>query len=112
MASPYIAGSTTSGTVYQRIRSNLTRLRDAVDALEDLRNLIDAGLRNQDGTTAVNYAPYATESTIAAGGYADANTAAKASYDELASLVGKLTTDASVSNVFSALNQACAKHGV
>jgi hypothetical protein len=112
MASPYIAGGATTGTVYQRIRNELRKIRDAVDSLEDLRNLIDAGLRDPAGTTAAHYAAYATESGITAGGYADANTAAKASYDEVASLAGKLTTNASVTDVFAALNQACAKHGV
>lgn len=37
---------------------------------------------------------------------------AKASYDELASVNGKLTTDGSVTSVDAALKQVCAKHGI
>jgi len=39
-------------------------------------------------------------------------TDAKASYDELASVNFKMTTDSSVSNVNAALLQVCAKHGI
>lgn len=39
-------------------------------------------------------------------------TDAKASYDELASVNGKLTTDGSVTNVDAAIKQVCAKHGI
>ena len=41
-----------------------------------------------------------------------ANDAAKASYDELNSVYAKLSTDASVSSVMTAITQAAARHGV
>lgn len=111
MASPYIAGAD-GNTVYQRLRKSLGKLRDAVDELDEIRNVIEVGLKDTAGSTAAHFAAYQVESGIAAGGYADANAAAKASFDELASLAGKLTTDAEVVEVKSAIGQACAKHGV
>lgn len=68
--------------------------------------------RDGDGSQAAHYALTATEGGYSAGGYADANASAKASFDELDSLYSKVGTDNAVSNVRAAILQACAKHGV
>lgn len=85
--------------------------RDGLTAhLAVMTQYIDGG--SGGSGTAANFDLLASAATFAQGDYADANAAAKASYDEIASVVGKLTTDSSVSNVFAAVNQACAKHGI
>jgi hypothetical protein len=68
--------------------------------------------RDGDGSSAAHYDLLAVAGTFASGDYASANAAAKASYDEVASVLGKINTDGSVSNVSAAIAQACAKHGV
>lgn len=45
-------------------------------------------------------------------GIYETNADAKASYDELASVNAKLSTDASVTSVQAALLQVCSKHGI
>lgn len=68
--------------------------------------------RDGDGSLSAHYDLTATLGVFQAGDYADANAAAKASFDELNSLSIKLNTDASVTTVLTALDNACAKHGV
>lgn len=91
--------------------SALRAFRDSRDRLTHIRDAI-IRFRTGDGTTAIQYALLQSKCSFQAGGYADANTAAKAAFDELDSLVGKVTTDAPVSAVLTALNQCCAKFGV
>jgi phosphoribosylformylglycinamidine (FGAM) synthase-like amidotransferase family enzyme len=86
-------------------------IREGVRVLADARAaMIQA--RDGDGSQASHYDLLASEGGYQAGDYADANAAAKASFDEIDSLCAKLTTDASVSNVAAAIAQAPAKHGV
>lgn len=59
-----------------------------------------------DGSSDTHFAEMVTLGIFAT------NADAKASYDELQSVNGKLTTDASVTSVQAALLQVCAKHGV
>lgn len=73
-------------------------------------NMIQA--RDGDGSSAAHYDVLAAEAGYVANDYADANAAAKASFDELDSLVGKLNTDGSVSNVRAAIYQFAAKHNL
>jgi hypothetical protein len=68
--------------------------------------------RDGDGSQAIHYDLLANAGTFASGDYADANTAAKASYDEVSSVLFKLNTNSSVTDVSAAITQACAKHGV
>ncbi len=84
------------------------------EAREGLKNALAVMTqhRDGDGSQAVHYDLLALAGDFSAGDYATADAAAKASYDELASLNAKLTTNASVSDVLAAVDQACAKHGV
>lgn len=86
-------------------------VRDARDRLLHVRDVL-IRYRTGDGSSASHYAILQSKCSIQAGGYADANTATKALFDELDSCISKLTTDASVSAVFTAANQLCAKLGV
>lgn len=88
----------------QMIREGRDVLRDAIALMEQMRN--------GDGSLASHYALLASEGGFQAGGYADANAAAKAAYDESASLYGKLNTNAAVTDVANAVTQAAAKLGV
>lgn len=85
-----------------------------VEGLETLLSVeqMEIQARDGDGSDAAHYDQNASLQSISAGDYADANTAAKASFDEGASLIAKLNTDASVSNVRAAIYQYAAKHGV
>jgi phosphoribosylformylglycinamidine (FGAM) synthase-like amidotransferase family enzyme len=100
---------------------NSDAMRPAVRALQMIREGLDVlraqraimlQFRDGDGSQAAHYDLLAAAGVFAAGDYADANAAAKASFDELDSLFAKLSTDASVSAVNAAILQACAKHGV
>jgi hypothetical protein len=93
------------------ILSGARAIRDARDRLQHARDVL-IRYRSGDGSLASHYALFATKCSVQAGGYADANTAAKAIFDELDSMISKLLTDASVSAVFTAANQLCAKLGV
>ncbi|MEO1063758.1 MAG: hypothetical protein AAFZ07_20260 [Actinomycetota bacterium] len=93
----------------------LTRYaRQLVEAVDGLASVEAAmvQMRDGDGISASHYDLLATEAGYAAADYADANTAAKASFDELASLLAKVNSDASVSNVRAAIDQFAAKHAV
>lgn len=89
-------------------------LRKIREGLEDLAKARAALIqtRDGDGSSASHYDLTATLGGYLAGDYADAPTAAKASFDELDSLYAKLSVDSSVSFVNAAIYQACAKHGV
>ncbi len=82
----------------QQVRNGRELLRIAI---ADLQTMID-----NDGAQTSDYATMATLC-----GFPDAATA-KASWDEINSLFGKISTDSSVSSVYAAVNQCCAKHGV
>jgi hypothetical protein len=68
--------------------------------------------RDGDGSLASHYDLLAAEGGYTAGDYADANAAAKASFDEVDSLYAKLSGNGSVTDVNAAILQCCAKHGV
>lgn len=85
-------------------------VRDARDRLKRARDVL-IRYRSGDGSSAAHYSLLQTKCSVQAGGYADANAAAKALFDELDSCIYKLTTDASVSAVLTAVDQLCAKLG-
>ncbi len=97
--------------VGRRIVRYLQMVREAREGLaETLAVLVQ--MRDGDGSQASHYDLLAVQAGFTAGDYADANTAAKASHDELASLIFKLTTNSSITDMLAAMDQACAKHGV
>ncbi len=88
-------------------------IREGMYVLEQARAAyLQSRETGADGSQSSHYALTATEGGYSAGGYADANSAAKASFDEIDSLYSKVGTDNAVSNVRAAILQACAKHGV
>ncbi len=88
----------------------LQLIREGVETLEHSRaRYLQA--RDGDGSQDADYDLIATEGGFQAGDYADANAAAHASFLEIDSLFSKVGTDGNVSNVRSAILQACAKHG-
>lgn len=68
--------------------------------------------RDGDGSQDAHYDLTATLGGFQAGDYANANAATRASFLELDSLYSKVGTNASVSDVRAAIEQACAKHSV
>jgi hypothetical protein len=88
------------------IRDGRERLKRARDAMTQFRDGAD------NPADPANYALLTTTDVFAAGGYATANHAARAAYMEIDSVLAKLLTDASVVNVLTAVDQACAKLGV
>ena len=89
----------------------LQMIREGLELLVHERDVM-IQMRDGDGSQAAHYDVLASEAGYIANDYADANAAAKASFDELDSLLAKLNTDGSVSFVKAAIYQACAKHGV
>lgn len=87
------------------------QIRDARNRLKNVRDVLTQ-FRSGDGSSAAHYALLQSKCSFVAGGYADANTATKAAYDELDSMISKLLTDASVSSVLTAVDQFCAKYGI
>lgn len=81
------------------------------DAVEQGRHIRDAMIQGIDGDTssADQFDLLVPLFGAEAGDYADANTAMKALYDEVAAVLGKVDTDSSVSNVKAAIAQLCAK---
>lgn len=110
MAAGIIKYDRNTDAMRQKVRA-LQMIREGLELLGNQR-AIDIQYRDGDGTNAAHYDLLAVAGDFEAGDYADANAAAKASFDELDSLYAKLSTDASVSNVRAAIYQACAKHGV
>lgn len=110
MAAGLIKCDKTKDLVRQAV-GGMLKVREGMLQLEAARaHFIQT--RDGDGSQASHYDLTATEGGYQAGDYADANAAAKASFDELDSLYSKVATDASVSNVRAAILQCCAKHGV
>lgn len=100
-------------------QSNLGRnLKRGLDMLLESKELLTNTLAamvqmiDNGGAATDDFDLMATEGGYSAGDYATANAAAQASYNELASVLAKLNTDGSVSNVDAAIKQICAKHGV
>lgn len=89
----------------------LRAFRDARDKLKHVRDTM-IRYRSGDGSLPAHYALLQTKCSVQAGGYADANTATKALFDELDTLVVKVATDGATSNVLTAGDQCCAKFGV
>jgi hypothetical protein len=87
------------------------QLRDARDRLHRSRDVL-INYRTGDGSNPADYALLQVKCNVQAGGYADANTATKALFDELDSCISKLISDASVTAVLTAVDQLCAKLGV
>lgn len=85
-----------------------------LEARKLLTNVLAAEVQMIDngGANAADFDLLATQGGYVAGDYVDANAAAQASYNELASLMAKLNTDGSVTNLDAAIKQICAKHGV
>lgn len=90
--------------------------RMLIEALEGLIATRDVILQQRDGAdnagNVTNYALVTSQGGYVQGGYASANDAARGSFLELDSLLTKLNTDASVSNVRTAIYQFAAKHGI
>lgn len=86
----------------QLLRSTLTSLENGHDGLNDIMAAL-ALMIDGDGSSATHFEEVMTRM----GTTSTAN--AKALYDELASLQFKLNTNASVTDVLAALNQAFAK---
>lgn len=108
MAANYIEGNRTTELYRDLVRFG-QMLREGVDGLARVRARM-LQMRDGDGTSAAHYDVMAAEAGYTANDYADANTAAKASFDELDSLLSKVNTDNNVSFVRAAIDQFCAKH--
>lgn len=89
----------------QELKAYLNAVRkvnsDGPKILEAIVHMVDG-----DGSSATHFAPLVTL------GIYPSNEMAQASYNELASVNAKLTTDGSVSSVDAAMKQVCAKHGI
>ena len=90
----------TGGSHDALVRNALGNLEIGLQALKNLIATM-ALMLNGDGTAEAHFTAY----VITAFGFTDA-AGAKAAYDELNSLHAKLTTDAQVTNVHAALQQA------
>lgn len=103
---------------YDKTAEPMRTLTAALQMIREGRELLTRAraimlqYRDGSGASAADYDQLASAAVFVAGDYADANTAAKASFDEIDSLYLKLTTDGSVTGVMTAITQACAKHGV
>lgn len=84
------------------LKKAIDEFNSGLDALNELF-LTMGQMKDGDGSQASHF-DYAVEKF----GFDD-NVAAKAAYDELNSVLAKLNTDASTSNVASAINQLIAK---
>lgn len=90
----------------------LQMIREGKEVLGHVREVIIQA-RDGDGSQSAHYDLVASEGGYEAGDYADANAAAKASFEELDSLYAKLNAGAGVGDsTGAAITQACAKHGV
>jgi hypothetical protein len=114
MAADIILYETVTGLPKQPLREALDAAKMVREGRERLRRARDAMIRYRDGdgSAAAHYDQLQAAVNFQAGDYADANAAAKMSFDELDSLTFKLTTNASVGDVLTALDQYLAKHGV
>ena len=84
------------------MRRGLQLLEEGIETLNDLKAFLDQA-KDGDGSQAAHF----TYATAKMGTTSDSQT--KALYDELASLLFKLNTDSSVTDVHAAMIQAFAK---
>lgn len=84
------------------LKDAITSFNDGLDQLNELFATMTQ-MKDGDGSQASHF-----DYAVAKFGFTD-NVAAKAAYDELNSVLAKLNTDASVSNVNAAINQMIAK---
>lgn len=108
MAANFIEGDRNTA-IYRDLVRYGSMLREAVNGLAQVRARM-LQMRDGDGTDAAHYDVLAAEGGYVANDYASANAAAKASFDELDSLLSKVNTDDSVSFVRAAIDQFAAKH--
>lgn len=99
--------------------SKAARIQQALRAIREGRTILRQELavatqmRDGDGSSAAHYDVFAVKRGFVANDYADANTAAKAGFDELSSLDFVLNRGAGQGDAAGvALDQACAKFGV
>lgn len=98
--------------IYDQQHSTMRRAIRAMQLIREAAVLLDEvtlemeQFRNGDGSDAAHYALLATEAAFEAGGYASANAAAKASYDEFSALKG------AVDGIQATISQASARHGI
>lgn len=89
----------------QEIKAYLNALRkvnqDGPNILEAIVHMVDG-----DGSQAAHFAELVSK------GIYPTNEDAQASYNEIASVNAKLTSDTSQTNVDAAIKQICAKHGI
>jgi len=89
----------------QEIKAYLNALRkinqDGPNILQAIIHMVDG-----DGSQEAHFAE------LVSSGIYPTNADAMASYNELASVNAKLTTDSSVTSVDAAIKQVCAKHGI
>jgi ribonuclease HII len=89
----------------QEIKAYLNALRkvnqDGPNILTAIVHMVDG-----DGSDPTHFAELVTK------GIYPTNEDAQASYNELASINAKLTTDESVTSVDAAIKQVCSKHGI
>lgn len=94
------------------------RVKQALRAIREGRAILGqelaaaAQMIDGNGSEASHFDLLANKRGYVANDYADANTAAKAAYDELSSLHFKMTSNSSITDMAAALDQACAKFGV
>lgn len=91
----------------------MQQIRDGLEELQHWQKMVVQSRNGQNGSSATHYNTLATEGSFqTSDGLATAAEAAKASFDEIDSLLTKIASDAATSAVFTAIVQAPAKHGV
>lgn len=110
MAANFIIGDE-STRVFRDIVRYGQMLREGVDGLRQVSDIM-VQMRDGDGSSAAHYDLLTAQAGYGAGDYSTADDAAKASFDELASLLAKVNSNDAVSNVRAAIDQFCAKHGI
>ncbi len=109
MAAPYIESDDQKNA---RIKQALRAIREG-RAILGQEIAVAIQMRDGNGSLASHYDVFAVKKGYVANDYADANTAAKAAFDELDSLHSKLTKVAGQGDETGvAIDQACAKFGV
>lgn len=111
MAANYIEFDKQSD-VGRMVTRGLQLLREGREVLGNARAIL-IEMRDGDGSQAAHYDVIVGEAGYTANDYADANTAAKASFDEIDSLYSKITAPGGQGDsTGAAITQACARHGV
>lgn len=95
----------------RNLKRGLQMLLEAKQLLTDVL-AVEVQMIDNGGAAVTDFDLMTAEGGYAAGDYATADHAAQASYNELASVLAKLNTDGSVTNVDAAIKQIAAKHGV